>query len=116
MDYTSTLETYFSGKSFPKDQVLEVTIVAHKLEEVGRNKEPRPILMFKEDTRKLILNKTSYARLANAHGGSRNADDWVGAVISITYDPDVTFAGNVVGGLKVSVKHKAPKRASATAK
>lgn len=116
MDYTNVLERHFSGKTFPQDQTLDLTIIAHKAEEVGRNKEIRPILVFKEDTRTFILNKTSYAKLAKAHGGSRNADAWVGAVITLAYDPDVLFGGQVVGGLKIAVKKAAPKAAAAAAK
>lgn len=116
MDYTANLETYFSGKTFPHDEARDFTVIGAKAEEVGRNKEIRPVLLFKEDPRKLILNKTSYAKIAKAHKGQRDTDKWIGAVITISYDPDVTFGGQVVGGLKVAVKKAAPAVVTAEAK
>lgn len=99
-DLSSLLSKTFAAQSFPHDLVLTLTITKVQAEEVGQDKEVKPVAYFKEDPRGLVLNKTNYGRLARALG-STDVDRWVGVRIELSYDPSVQFGGKEVGGLRV---------------
>ncbi len=99
-DLSNLLSKTFSAQSFPHDQTLTLTLIKVIAEEVGSDKEVKPVAYFKEDPRGLVLNKTNYGRLAKALG-STDVDRWVGTRIELSYDPGVTFGGKEVGGLRV---------------
>jgi hypothetical protein len=64
------------------------------------------VLNFKEpDVKPLVLNKTNGESIARITG-SDDSDDWTGAVIVLYYDPNVSFGGKLVGGIRV----RAPKK------
>jgi hypothetical protein len=55
----------------------------------------------------MVLNSTNIKRLAKACG-SDDTDEWVGKQAVLFVDPDVEFAGNVVGGLRIRSHKSAP--------
>lgn len=106
-DLSSLLSRTFSAASFPHDLVLNLTITKVVAEEVGRDKEIKPVAYFKEDTRGLVLNKTNYGVLAEALG-STDTDRWVGTRVELSYNPEVQFGGKTVGGLRIKPLRNAP--------
>lgn len=113
MDYSPLLEKFFAGKSFPKDRPIILTIIKIVPAEVGQDKSIKPVAYFLEDVRGFVINKTNYAKLAKAHGGSTDADSWIGATVELTYDPDVEFRGAAIGGIRLRVKTPAAAPAKA---
>ena len=65
--------------------------------------ERRLQLVFDNDHR-FTLNATNIKRLVRAFGDDTAA--WVGHSIVLVFDPDVEYAGRVVGGIRVRVPAK----------
>jgi hypothetical protein len=57
-------------------------------------------VLYLENCKPLVLNKTN-TRRATAAFGSNDLDDWVGKSIIVYSDPEVEYAGNVVGGVRL---------------
>jgi hypothetical protein len=58
----------------------------------------------------MVLNSTNGQLIARLLG-SKNSDDWIGKEIDLYNDPNVTFAGELVGGIRA---RKAQRKATAT--
>lgn len=71
----------------------------------GEEPEMKWLIRFNELPKPMVLNSTNIKRLAKACG-SDDTDDWAGKKVILYVDPDVEFAGNVVGGLRIRA-HKA---------
>ena len=65
----------------------------------GVDPEMKWCLYFLELDKPMVLNSTNIKRLARACGD--DTDEWTGKQVMLYVDPDVEFAGNVVGGLRV---------------
>lgn len=68
--------------------------------------EKKLVLKFVGKEKGLALNKTNLLIISEAFGHETNG--WLGQRLELWVDPYVTFAGKVVGGLKVTPKHDAP--------
>ena len=73
--------------------------------------EMKWMVRFKEFPKPMVLNSTNIRMLAKICG-SEDSDDWIGKEVVLWVDENVTFGGEVVGGLRVksSVPAQAPKR------
>lgn len=71
----------------------------------GEEEELKWLIRFNEFAKPMVLNSTNIKRLAKACN-SDDTDEWVGKQVVLYVDPDVEFAGNVVGGLRIRA-HKA---------
>lgn len=71
----------------------------------GAEPELKWCLMFQETDKPFVLNSTNI-QLCQRVFGSDDTDDWVGHQIVLYTDPNVSFAGKVVGGIRV----RAPKQ------
>lgn len=69
----------------------------------GDEPEYKWLVRFTEFKKPMVLNSTNIKRLAKACG-SEDTDDWIGKQVVLFVDPDVEFAGNVVGGLRIRAK------------
>lgn len=99
---------YLKQSDAPKPLLVtikEVTI--ENLAKEGDPKEEKWIIHFKEDYKPMVLNKTNANRTARATG-SEDTDDWAGKQIVVYVDPDVEFAGQVTGGLRIRAKKGEP--------
>jgi hypothetical protein len=72
----------------------------------GDEPEYKWLVRFAEVKKPMVLNSTNIKRLAKACN-SDDTDDWVGKQVVLYVDPDVEYAGNVVGGLRIRA-HKQP--------
>ena len=97
---------FLRKEDFDEDQVC--TIKDCKLENVGRDDQPeeRWVLFFRERDKGMVLNVTTIRVLEAAYGG--DTDRWVGNKVMVYVDPNVSFGGKVVGGLRL----RAPKKQS----
>ena len=66
----------------------------------GDDPEYKWAMKFEELQKPLILNATNLKRLTRACN-SRETDDWIGKKVMLYVDPDIEYAGNVVGGIRV---------------
>ena len=104
------IQSKFLRKDDVDDDVI-VTIKDVSLEDMpGDSGEQRWVLAFRELPQGLVLNTTSIRVLEKAFG--QDSDDWRGQKVSLYVDPNVSFKGQVVGGLRLRpLKAKAPKAA-----
>jgi hypothetical protein len=103
-----------SSKYLRKEDVDDELIVTCKTvlheDMPGDGNEQRWILYFKEFPKGLVLNTTSIRVLEKAFGG--HTDDWAGKKVAMYVDPNVTYKGQVTGGLRLRPL-KPPKPSSA---
>lgn len=76
----------------------------------GAPEEQKFGLIFDELEKPLILNSTNGNILA-AITGSETSDGWIGAKVVLFTDPNISFQGRLVGGVRI----RAPKNQSAKA-
>ncbi len=97
------------SKFLKKDDFQTPTILTIKsvsLEEVGRGEE-RWVIFFNERAKGIVLNVTKIRQLENKYG--QDTDDWIGKRVVLYTDPNVSYAGKIVGGIRVRApKLKAP--------
>jgi hypothetical protein len=68
----------------------------------GRPAEEKWVLSFEGDPiRKRTMNKTNLAWMAKYHG--RKPSAWLGQRIELFWDENVSFAGQLVGGIRFRV-------------
>ena len=73
----------------------------------GEEPEFKWLIRFNEFEKPMVLNSTNIKRLAKACD-SDDTDEWIGKQVVLYVDPDVEFAGNVVGGLRIRAHKKEP--------
>ena len=84
------------------DPPILVTITECVEENVAKEGQPPEMkwaLYFKEIEKPIILNSTNGQIIAGITG-SEETDDWVGKKIVLYHDPNVSFGGKLVGGIR----------------
>ncbi|HZR03656.1 MAG TPA: hypothetical protein VFA81_10845 [Burkholderiales bacterium] len=71
-------------------------------------------IKFAEFNKPMVLNSTNI-KIAEKVFGSDNTDDWTGREIILFTDDNVTFGGELVGGLRFKGQEKAPQKPVAKA-
>ncbi len=92
-----------------EDENLTLTVEEVREEEVGQQRDLRPVVYFKEVDKGLVLNKTNMNTICDVLK-SDESNDWVGQRITL-YTAEIEFQGRMVEGIRV--KLRAPKAASA---
>jgi hypothetical protein len=106
--------TMIGGKYLKKDDCdppLLLTISGFAEENVATDDKPQEmkwVMQFEESEKGLVMNTTNL-QLAAIAFGSQDTDDWLGKQIVCYHDPNISFGGKVVGGVRV----RAPKRSVA---
>lgn len=99
---------FLRKEDFEEDRVMTIKTV--KLEDMpGDDGQQKWVLYFREDAKGMALNVTSIRVLEKAFGD--DSDMWVGKRVMVYVDPNVSFGGRVVGGLRL----RAPKGQAAVA-
>jgi hypothetical protein len=90
---------FLAKSDFDEDQIC--TIRGLKQENVGKEDSPelRWTLYFTEHKKAMVLNVTSIRVLEAAFGDE--SDNWKGKKVTVYVDPNVSFQGRVVGGLRL---------------
>lgn len=66
----------------------------------GAPAEMKWVLHFHEQEKPLVLNSTNGQIIAGIVG-SEETDDWQGKKVTLYHDPNITFQGKLVGGIRV---------------
>jgi hypothetical protein len=115
MNLSDLKQSKFLKKEDVEPAVL-VTIRAMSQENVakeGCEPEMRTALHFDELDKPLILNSTNGQIIARITGKDTDIEtSWIGARVVLYNDPNVTFGGKLVGGIRV----RAPKPQALSAK
>lgn len=89
---------FLRKEDFEEDQIL--TIADCKLEPMqGNANETRWVLYFREMPKGMVLNTTSIRVLEQSYGD--DSDMWINKKVTIYVDPNVSFQGRIVGGLRL---------------
>lgn len=88
---------FLRKEDFDEDQVC--TIQDCRLEEIQGANETKWVLYFKQHSKGMVLNTTTIRVLEQAFGD--DSDHWVGKNVKVYVDPNVSFQGRVVGGLRL---------------
>ena len=92
---------YLKQSDVDEDRVVTVEKVGKaNVAPKGEEPEYKWLIRFTEFPKPMVLNSTNIKRLAKACA-SEDTDGWIGKQVVLYVDPDVEFAGNVVGGLRV---------------
>lgn len=94
------------------DGEVDVTITKIGQVNVARDDEQPEMkwaVKFQEFKKPMVLNSTNIQLLAKACG-SEDTDDWIGKTVTIFADPNVSFGGKLVGGLRVRLPIKKPSK------
>ncbi len=107
---------YLRKEDVPDDETYTIKGVRQdNLAKDGQPDEMRWVLGFAEVNKPMVLNITSIRVLEQAFGG--DTDDWKGKQVIVYTDPNVSFGGKVVGGLRLRIpKQKAAQKAAAAVK
>lgn len=85
-------------------------VVQKNVAKEGADPEYKWAMCFVENDKPLVLNSTNI-QLCQAIFGSDDTDDWLNKPIVLYTDPNVSFQGKVIGGIRV----RKPKPRPATA-
>lgn len=111
MKISQMIESKFLAKAdFEEDQVCTIKSIGQA--NVGKDEAPeqRWVVYFNGYKKPMVANITALRVLAAAFGDE--SDGWVGRKVTVYVDPNVTFGGKVVGGLRLRpIKNSPPKDA-----
>lgn len=85
------------------DPPILVTIMEVREKNVAKDGEPvenKWAISFSDYEKPLVLNVTNI-QLCSIACGSEDTEDWVGRQIVLYYDPTITFAGKITGGVRI---------------
>lgn len=85
----------------------------HNVAKEGAEPEHKWCLTFKECDKPLVLNSTNI-QLCERIFGSDDTDHWMGKKVVLYVDPNVSYAGKVVGGIRVRAPKVKPGAAAPT--
>lgn len=91
-------------------QGMLLTIKGFTQENVaGDNDEPdeKYVLHFDEDVKACVINWTNIQLCAKATG-SDNPNEWTGKKIVLYHDPNVSFGGKLMGGIRIRAPRNQP--------
>lgn len=95
-----TESKYLKQSDVPEEKL--VTVKKLTKVNVARDDETpeyRWTVQFEELPKPMVLNVTNIKRMGKALGD--DTDDWTGKQIVVYVDPDIEYAGQIVGGLRV---------------
>lgn len=100
---------YLKKDDVPQPALVTIRKFSHEnVAQQDQAEEKKWVLHFDEFDRGLVMNSTNL-QLAAVALGSDETDEWVGRQIVLYSDPNVSFGGKLVGGLRLrAVRTKAP--------
>lgn len=99
---------YLKQSDLDQDTIVTVEKVGKaNVAREGDEPEYKWLIRFTEFQKPMVLNSTNIKRLAKACD-SDDTDHWLGKQVVLYVDPDVEFAGNVVGGLRIRAHKVSP--------
>ena len=81
-----------------KGRTVKVKIQKVEVEEIGQDKDEKPVIYFEGVERGLVMNKTNGVAIAEIHGDA--TDDWTGKEIEI-FSMMVPYQGQNVAAIRV---------------
>ena len=103
---TMTLSSLYPAKflktsDIPDDGDLVLTISRLEIEEIGIEKEEKPVVYFAETDKGLVLNKTNAMTIGDIFG--QQITDWIDKRIAL-FTTEVTYNGKTQLGIRIRVR------------
>jgi hypothetical protein len=96
---------FLRKEDFEEDRVM--TIKGVKFEDMaGDSGQQKWVLYFREEAKGLAMSITTIRVLEAAFGD--DSDHWIGNKVKVYVDPNVSFGGKIVGGLRIRTPKRAP--------
>lgn len=98
------------------DPAILVTITGITQENMAGDNQPEElkyVMSFQETAKPMVLNWTNIQLTAKATG-TEETDEWIGKKIVLFDDPNVSFGGNLTGGIRVRKAQNQTETAPAT--
>lgn len=96
---------YLKQSDFPEDYVVTVRSIERKnIAMDGKPADYKWLAHYAEFEKPMVLNSTNIQLMSKACG-SDDTDDWIGKQVIVYVDENVSFGGELVGGLRIR-KHK----------
>lgn len=93
---------YLKASDLPEEGTTAFQIEDVKIEEIGKEKQQKPVIYFQDEDKGFVVNKTNCNTIAKLLG-SREMDDWKGRPIKL-YRTEVQFGDEMVESIRVSIK------------
>ncbi len=93
---------YLKASDLPEETIVPYVIDSVSVEEVGRDKQLKPIIYFKDQEKGFCCNKTNANTIKKLLGTS-DTDEWIGKTIRL-YSTEVQFGDEMVESIRVSIK------------
>ena len=101
---------YLKTADVPDPVIVTIVKIGQvNLAQEDKTPEYKWAMRFKEFEKPMVLNSTNI-KIAEMVLGSDNTDDWLNKEIVLYTDPNVSFGGELVGGLRFRGKEKQPVR------
>jgi hypothetical protein len=102
LTYSSLFPAKFlKATDIPEEGDLVLTIARLDIEEIGPDKEEKPVLYFSETDKGLVLNRTNAGTIADLYGP--RITDGIGKRIAL-FTSEVTYSGKTLLGIRVRVR------------
>lgn len=96
---------YLKQSDFPEDYIVTIREISKKnIAMDGKPADYKWLAQYAEFEKPMVLNSTNIQLMAKACG-SEDTDDWIGKQVIVFVDENVSFGGELVGGLRIR-KHK----------
>ena len=93
---------YMKASDLPEDGLsLPFVIEEVRVEEIGREKQSKPVIYFVDQSKGFVANKTNCNTIKKLFGP--DTDEWIGKTIAL-YSTEVQFGDEMVESIRVSVK------------
>lgn len=104
---------YLKQSDVPEDVIVTVAKIGKvNIAKEGDPAEEKWACKFREFQKPMLLNSTNIKLLEKACG-SDDTDDWIGKEVILYVDENVSFGGQVVGGLRIRKQRQEPAKKTA---
>ena len=82
---------------------IRVTIKSSEGKDMAKKGDPpqmKCVLGFEEIDKKLVCNVTNFKGIVK-RTGEADSDNWIGKQIDLWFNPDIEYAGDIVGGIRL---------------
>ena len=100
IDELSTSNYMKEGDVTPE---LTVTIASEKSKDMakdGQKPDVKCILGFSDHQKELVCNKTNFKTISK-NTGQGDSKNWIGQKITVWFNPNIEYGGEVTGGIRV---------------
>lgn len=93
---------YLKASDLPEHGTQSATIETVAIEEIGKQKDRKPVIHFSDLDKGLVCNKTNAKTIAKVLG-TEEFDDWSGKTIHLAR-AEVEFCGEMVESIRVRLR------------